>query len=379
MNGYLITQLLHVVAKLGVADVLADGPLPSEAIARAVGADPLVLHRMLRGLAAEGVFAENGDGRFGLTEIGACLRDGAPNSLRGAVVVRGDLHYKAASGLLDAARGGGIPFDRVYGEGLFAHLEHISELAAAFHQSMTDRSRLEAAAVVGSYGFGAFRRLVDVGGGTGVLLEAILLATPGPRGVLLDRPRPVEQARKRLADAGLAARADCVVGDFFDAVPSGGDAYLLSRIVHDWDDAAAQRILARCRAAMGDGATLLLVEAVLPEFAVDSPAAIAMDLGMLTLLPGRERTVEEYRSLLATAGFRLARVIPTGSPSGIAVVEARPSTSSGRYNGAGRSCAVCAGNPRRLRRARASIASWRLPVSSTTASTRRRRTPARSR
>jgi hypothetical protein len=325
MNGYLITQLLHVVAKLGVADVLADGPLPSEEVARAVGANPWVLHRMLRGLAAEGVFSESADGCFGLTELGACLRDGAPNSLRGAITVRGDLHYLAATGLLDAARDGGIPFDRVYGEGLFAHLERIPELATAFHRSMTDRSRLEAVAVVASYGFGAFRRIVDVGGGAGVLLEAILAATPGLRGVLLDRPSAVEQARNRLTAAGLADRGDCVVGDFFAAVPSGGDVYLLSRIIHDWDDEAARRILARCREAMADGAALLLVEAVLPEFAQDSPAAIGMDLSMLTLLPGRERTVEEYGVLLADTGFRLVRVVPTDSPSGIAVVEARPS------------------------------------------------------
>jgi hypothetical protein len=305
MDGYLITQLLHVAARLGIADLLAEGPLPSEAIARTVGADPGALHRLLRGLAAEGVFTEDADGRFGLTDLGSCLRDGVPGSMRGATLARGDLYYKAAAGFLDAVRDGGTPFDLIYGETFFTHLDRNPPLAAAFQGSMSDRSRLEAAAVVNSYRFDAFRRIVDVGGGSGVLLEAILSATPGLQGVLLDRPGAAEQARERLTAAGLADRSECVPGDFFAAVPSGADAYLLSRVIHDWDDAAAQQILTRCREAMVDNATLLLVEAVLPDLAHDSPAAIRMDLHMLTLLPGRERTAAEYERLLAGAGFRL--------------------------------------------------------------------------
>jgi hypothetical protein len=333
MDGYLITQLLYAAAKLGIADVLAGEPLTSDAIARAVGADPEALHRLLRGLAAEAVFVEQPDGRFGLTEVGAGLRSDTPGSLRGAVLARGDLYYTAASGLLAAVREGGIPFERVHGQPFFAHLDRHPELAAAFQGSMADRSRREAAAVVATYRFDGFRRVVDVGGGSGVLMEAILSATPGLHGILLDRPGVAERAAERLASAGLADRCACVPGDFFASLPPGGDAYLLSRVLHDWDDDAALKIIARCREAMGTASTLLVIEAVLPALARDDPAAIRMDLHMLTLLQGRERTAAEYDRLLTSAGFRLTRVLPTASPSGIAIIEASPAELPGTSAG----------------------------------------------
>jgi hypothetical protein len=324
MDGYLTTQLLYVAAKLDVAEALAGGPRDAEAVAGAVGAQPDALRRVLRSLAVEGVLDEGPDGRFGLTALGECLRSGAPGSLRGAIVARGDLYYGAAAGLLDAVRHGGPAFERVHGIGFFEYLSQHPEVGAAFQGSMTDRSRREAADVVAAYDFGGFRQVVDVGGGHGLLLEAILRAAPRSRGVLLDQPPVVARARERLEAAGLAGRCTFVPGDFFAPLPSGGDAYLLSRVIHDWDDDAAVRILARCRAAMGDGGTLLLVEAVQPERALEQPAAIRMDLNMLMLLHGRERTVAEYEGLLGAARFRLVRVVPTRSPSGVGLVEAAP-------------------------------------------------------
>jgi O-methyltransferase/methyltransferase family protein len=324
MDGYLTTQLLYVAAKLGIADALADGPLDAEALARAVGAQPDALRRVLRGLAAEGVLDECPDGRFGLTALGACLRGDVPGSLRGAISARGDVYYGAAAGLLDAVQHGGAAFERVHGLGFFEYLTQRPELGAAFQDSMADRSRQEAADVVAAYDSGGFEQLVDVGGGHGILLEAILRAAPRSCGVLLDRPPVVERARERLEAAGLAGRCTFVPGDFFAAVPPGGDAYLLSRVIHDWDDDAAIRILANCRAAMPGRGTLLLVEAVLPERAREQPAAIRMDLHMLTLLHGRERTGAEYERLLGAVGFRLRRVVPTRSAAGISIIEAGP-------------------------------------------------------
>jgi hypothetical protein len=324
MDGYLITQLLYVAAKLDIAEALADGPRDAETIATAVGARPDALRRLLRGLASEGLLDERPDGRFDLTPLGACLRADAPGSMRGAIVARGDVYYAATAGLLDAVRHGGTAFERVHGLSFFDYLGQHPELGAAFQGSMTDRSRQEAADVVAAYEFGRFGRLVDVGGGHGILLEAILTATPRLHGVLLDRPPVAEAAQNRLASAGLAERCTFVPGDFFAAVPPGGDAYLLSRVVHDWGDDEAIRILARCRAAMADHATLLLVEAILPERAKDRPAAIRMDLHMLALLHGQERTVAEYGRLLGAAGLRLARVVPTRSPAGLGVIEAAP-------------------------------------------------------
>jgi hypothetical protein len=322
MDGYLTTQLLYVAVKLGLAEALADGPRDAEALASAVGAQPDALRRVLRGLAAEGILDECPGGRFGLAAAGTCLRADVPGSLRGAILARGEVYYAAAAGLLEAVQHGGAAFERVHGLGSFEYLTQRPELGTAFQGSMADRSRQEAADVVAAYDFGGFEQLVDVGGGQGLLLEVILRAAPRSRGVLLDLPPVVERARERLEAMGLAGRCAFVPGDFFAAVPPGGDAYLLSRVIHDWDDEAAIRILATCRAAMPDRGTLLLVEAVLPERAREQPAAIRMDLHMLTLLHGRERTAVEYERLLGAAGFRLARVAPTRSPAGVSVIEA---------------------------------------------------------
>jgi hypothetical protein len=322
VDSYLTTQLLYVAARLGVADVLADGPRTAREIAETVGADADVLGRILRGLVVEDVLAEDGDGRFALTAIGEGLRDGLAGSQRGATLARGELYWSAAAGLLRAATEGGTAFEHVHGQRFFDHLGADPEREAAFQASMADRARREAADVVAAYDFAGLRRIVDVGGGSGVLLEAILRAAPGLHGLLVDRPEAVERARARLADLG--DRCECVVGDFFDAVPAGADAYLLSRVIYDWHDADAQRILATCRKAMPDDARLLLVEAILPERARDGPEAIRMDLHMLVLFGARERTEAQYGRLLAGAGLELRRVVPTGSAASLGVIEALP-------------------------------------------------------
>lgn len=326
MDGYLMTQLLYIAATLGVADELADGPRTAVDLAQVVDAEPMAFRRVLRGLAAGDVLEEHADGRFGLSALGNCLRGGVPGSLRGAIVARGDLYYRAAAELLAAVREGGVAFERAYGGGFFDYLTQHPERTAEFQQSMADRSRQEATDVVAAYDFGRFDRLVDVGGGSGILLSAILAATPRLRGVLVDLPPVVEQAKARLGATEVAPRCEFVGGDFFASLPPGADVYLLSRVVHDWDDEATRRILVTCRRAMTDDGTLLLVEAVLPDLAKEQPAAIRMDLHMLLLLTGRERTAAEFDRLLATAGFRLTRIVPTASPAGISIIEATPST-----------------------------------------------------
>jgi O-methyltransferase domain/Dimerisation domain len=322
LDGFLTTQLLYVTAKLGIADVLADGPRTAEAIARATGARPELLVRVLRGLCLEDVLAEHQDGRFALTPLGACLRDGVPGSLRGAAIARGELYYRAAAGLLPAVMEGGTAFERVYGEPFFDYLGRDREREAAFQASMTGRSEREADDVVAAYDFGELGRLVDVGGGHGILLRAILRAAPRLRAVLVDRQDVVAGARRRMEADGFAERCECVAGDFFASLPPGADAYLLSRVIHDWDDAGAERILGVCREAMAPSSRLLLVEAVLPELARARPAAIRMDLHMLVLLGARERTEAQFRRLLEAAGLRVRRVLPTRSPAGLHVIEA---------------------------------------------------------
>ena len=317
MDGFLTTQLLYVAARLGIAGALAGGPRSAGDLARDAGVAPGPLTRVLRGLAAEEVLEEGADGRFALAPLGTALGD-----LEGQILARGALYYSAAAGLLDAVRDGGVPFERVHGERFFDHLGRNPADEAAFQASMAARAEREARDVVAAYDFAGLERLVDVGGGRGVLLSAILRSAPGLRGVLLDRPAAIPGARERLAAAGLSARADCVEGDFFASVPAGADAYLLSRVIHDWGDEDAVRILATCRAAMPAGARLLLVEAVLPERASGAPEAIRMDLHMLVLFGARERTEAEYAALLAAAGLELRRVVATASPAALSVVEA---------------------------------------------------------
>ncbi|MGD9890938.1 MAG: methyltransferase [Dehalococcoidia bacterium] len=329
VDGYLTTQLIYVATVLGIPDALAEGPLTSSELASAPCVNSLALHRVLRGLAAIGVLDEQEDGRFTLTPSGALLQDGVPGSLRGAVLARGGLYYEVAGGLLDALREGGSAFEQIRGQSFFDYLAEHSDEAAVFQGSMAARSTQEAASVVASYDFGRFHRLVDVGGGHGILLAAILQAAPALHGTLLDRPVAVEHARRQLEAIDVIDRCTLVEGDFFAAVPAGDDGYLLSRVILDWDDEAARRILRRCHEAMPPDGTLLLVEAILPEHAADQPAAIRMDLHMLTLLGGRERTEAEYRELLESAGFRLQRVVPTPSTVGIRILEAKADPSPG--------------------------------------------------
>ena len=320
MDGYLTTQVLYAASELGVLDALASRPQTAAELAEAAGvaADPL--RRILRGLVIEDVALENGDGSFELTELGSALAR-RPGSLQ----VRGSFYYRAAAGLLDALRTGGTAFEAVYGQPFFGYLDGHPDAQAGFEGSMAGRAVAEARDVVAAYDFGAYRTIVDVGGGRGILLAAILDSAPQAVGILLDRPAPVEQARAHLAGAGLADRVRFVAGDFFEEVPTGGDAYLLARILHDWDDAAALKILDRCRAAMAPGSRLLVVDALLPERADrEAPGAIRMDLHMLVLFGSEERTGNHLSTLIDQAGFSVQRIIPTHSPDGLAIVEATP-------------------------------------------------------
>jgi hypothetical protein len=331
MDGYLTTQLLYVAAKLGVADALAAGPRSGAAIGRAVGADVDAMTRILRGLVVEEVLTEDDDGLFALTPLGTAMRAGVAGSLRGPIIVRGEMYQQAATGMLDAVRHGGTAFEHVYGERFFEHLDHHAGHEAAFQGSMAGRAENEAADVVAAYDFGALDSIVDVGGGEGVLLEAVVRATARLSATLVDRPDVVARARDRLTAAGLAHRCRFVVGDFFTSIPPGAEAYLLSRVLHDWDDVDAGRILATCRTAMTGHSRLLIVEAILPRRASEQPAAIRMDLHMMMLLGARERTEQAFRQLLSDAGFAVRRVTMTSSPVGLAVIEAHRTPDAARW------------------------------------------------
>ena len=310
-DGYLVTELLHVAVTLGVPEALAERPRDAAELATALGAERGPLHRVLRGLASEEVLDELPDGRFALTDTGQLLRSDVTGSLRGAVTARAQVYAPAVAGLPDAVRSGGTPFELVHGRPFFDDLAATPERLAAFQASMADRSAREAGAVVATHDVSAFRTVVDVGGGTGALLRAVLARAPDADVVLVDRPEVV-----------AASELPAVAGDFFTAVPAGADAYLLSRVLHDWGDDDAVRVLRTCRAAMRPDSVLLVVEAVLPERAVDDPAAVRMDLHMLLLLRGRERTAAEYAALCDRAGLQVTADVPT--PAEVHVLEVRP-------------------------------------------------------
>jgi hypothetical protein len=317
VDGFVTTQLLYVAAFLDVGGRLTGGPMSGPDLGASLGVDCAALTRVLRGLVAEGVLDEDDQGRFALTPLGGGL-----SSLRGATIARGALYYGAAAGLLETVRDGGTSFEHVHGTSFFEHLRRHPDRYDVFQGSMAGRAEQEARDVVAAYDFTGLHRLVDVGGGPAVLLAEILRAVPALAGVLMDHEAVVPRARDHLDRSGVGDRAECVPGDFFETVPAGGDAYLLSRVLHDWDDRDAGRILATCRSAMEPGVRLLVVEAILPERATDAPAVIRMDLHMLILLGARERTEAEFRNLLGAAGFTVQRVVRTGSSAGLGIIEA---------------------------------------------------------
>ena len=317
MTGYRAMQALYVAARLGLADLLQDGARGSEELARATGADARALRRLLRALVSLGVFAEDADGRFAPSELGALLRSDVPGSLRAAAIFFGDERNWHAWGELERSVMSGEP---VRGpRGTQAFLEEGArdpEGAALFNAAMTSLTSAFDAAVTAAYDFSRLGTLVDVGGGQGALISAILAANPALRGILFDIPPVIESARGRIGEAGLAGRCELVAGDFFASVPAGGDAYVLKWVIHDWDDEHSVAILGSCRRAMARDGRLLLVERVVPERidqSADTQGIVLGDLNMLLWTGGRERTAAEYSALLASGGFTLARIVPTAT------------------------------------------------------------------
>jgi hypothetical protein len=315
-TGHMVAQAIYAATKLGIPDLVADGPKPCEALARAVGADPSALHRLLRMLAARGVFRHDPDGRVAQSPMSACLQTGRADSLREAVLLWNDEQYRAWGALLYSIRTGDIGFDHVFGTPWFDYLEQHAEPAKVFSAAMTAWTRQAGGAVADAYDFSTVSTLVDVGGGHGIMLTSILDAFSGLRGVLFERPSVVAEAQQSVEAVGLSGRCEVISGDFFAEVARGGDAYLLSQILHDWDDERSLVILRNCHDAMASGGRLLVIETLLSSEA-DMAFSTLSDLHMLVVLGGRERTEREYRDLFARAGFHLTRVLPTAAPQSI--------------------------------------------------------------
>jgi hypothetical protein len=321
ITGYWVSQMVFVVAKLGVADVLAKGPKTPAAIAEQVGAHAPSLRRVLRTLASIGVFAETPNGRFRLTPLAAMLRSGVPGSLRDfALMIVDDYNWAGWGALLHGVTTGEVAFDHVHGVRFFDYLATHPAKEKAFAASMASISGAENDAIARAFAFGRFGRLVDVGGAHGHLLATILRRHRKLRGVLYDQPQVVAGAPASGLLAGLEDRVEVIGGDFFASVPAGADAYMVKYIIHDWDDERCVRILGLCREAMAPGGRVLVIENVIEPGNRPGWSKL-LDINMLALLTGKERTKAEFRDLFARAGLRLRRVVPTASP--MSVLEAR--------------------------------------------------------
>jgi C-methyltransferase len=315
------SQAITAAAELGVADALANGPLPIDELAARVGAEPDALGRLLRALVSRGIFRHRRDGGYELNALANTLRCDAPVSMTWAARFYGSREQRERWTLLvDSIRTGNAVVKALRGKESFEYFADEPELAELFNQTMTSISELTDATVVAGYDFSAYPTIIDVGGGHGPLLAAILAAAPASQGVLYDLPRVVASAPALMREHHVADRVRITEGSFFDGVPGGGDAYVLKNIIHDWPDDKAVQILRNVRAAAGPGATVLLIEFVIPKHDRDFPGKW-VDLEMLLNLAARERTAAEYRDLLGQAGFRMTRVVQTASP--LSVVEAR--------------------------------------------------------
>jgi SAM-dependent methyltransferase len=309
IGGYRATQAIYVLTKLGIPDRLSAGPKDASALAGEVGAVPDRLYRVLRALVPAGVLTMDGQGRFALTGVGRLLASRPGGSMALISIFAGEEPYRAWGDLLHCVRTGETAFDHAFGMGHFDYLAQHPDASATFNSLMAWSGGIAGEPLEG-YDLDRHKLLVDVGGGNGALIASALRAHPRLRGILFDQLSAVADAPARLRDAGVADRCEILTGSAFDAVPPGGDVYVMSRILHDWPDDKAHRLLANCRRAMSKDGVLLLLEGVLPEGA-DSPSRQWLDLVMMVMTGGRERTKAEWQALLGKAGFSITEMRPS--------------------------------------------------------------------
>jgi SAM-dependent methyltransferase len=326
INGFQVARALFIAARLRLADLVHGGVSDCTALAALSNTDAPSLYRVLRVLVSAGVFEMDEHGNVKMNPLAQTLISDAPGSLRAwAISQIGDDPYKAWGDLMYSVQTGGVAFERVFGCDSWAHRAKHPQSAKDFDEGMASFVSTHNEALLNSYPFGELGAVVDVGGGDGKLLATLLAAHPAMRGVLFEQPRVIEKASQRMAAGGLTARCTVVAGDMFESVPAGGDAYILSRVLHDWTDERAIAILRNCRKAMAPGGKVLLVERVIPARIENSAAMrvlVASDLHMMVMNGGRERTETQYRALFAAADLTLTRVAPAGTAMN--VIEAVP-------------------------------------------------------
>ncbi len=319
ITGYWISQAIYAAAQFGIADLLREGPRTIADLAEATSTNPGALYRLLRALASVGIFAEDSSGRFSLTPLAEPLRSDVSESKRALALMSGDEQFRTWADIEYSIRTGKTAFDKVFGQPIFEYLSEHPDKAAIFDAAMTAIHGRETRDVLAAYDFSDIRVLADIGGGNGSNIIQILTDYPDLQGILFDLPHVVERTRDRIESAGVSDRCQMIAGDFFQSVPAGADAYFLRHIIHDWDDEKALTILRHCYTAMPSDGKLLVVESVIPRGNEPFTGKL-LDLVMLLIPGGKERTEPEYRSLLAEAGFELARIIPTATE--LSIIEA---------------------------------------------------------
>lgn len=316
--GYLYPAAMRVAVKVGVADHLADGPKTAAEIAASSGVHADHLRRVLRYLATRGVFREDDSGAFHLTTAAGLLRSDSPLGMSSVVLLLTDPMYWLPAGRLeDTVRAGTTVFDDIFGTSLFEYLARDDELGRIFHTALDDLSATEHNGVARACPLPGTGTVVDVGGGRGGLLHAILAEHTGLHGILLDREEVVRE--HRLDVPAIAGRWQVVGGDFFADIPPGADAYLLKRIIHDWDEPHSVKLLRACRDALADQGRVFIIDTVVPPGNDDHPSKLS-DLAMMVVFDGKERTENELSDLLAQADLKLNQIIPTGGT--LSIVEA---------------------------------------------------------
>lgn len=320
IGGFRVARSIYVAADLAIADLLADGPKSIDELAQATETDGPSLYRVLRALAGVGIFAEDESGRFSLTPPAEFLKSDVPDSLRASVMLFGEeWHWRLWGDLLYSVKTGEPAFDHLYEKGFYEFYNQNPEFAKTSSESKTSMVSRASASLLNNYDFSSIGKVVDIGvaGGYGSTLVSLLKANPTIKGVLFDFPPVIEGAKPVIEAAGVTERCELIAGDCVESVPSGGDAYILMFVVHNWDDERAIKILKNCHKGMAEDGRLLLVEMIMPK-GNDPFVGKVVDLESLLLTPGGyERTEAQYRSLLEAAGFKITKIIPTQTANSV--------------------------------------------------------------
>lgn len=320
ITGYWISQAIYAAAKFGIADHLKDGPQSIDELARATGTHPDALYRLLRALAAVGIFAEGEPRTFSLTPLAEPLLSDLPGSKRALALMSGDEQFRAWGEIEYSIRTGQRAFDKVFGKPIFDYLGEHPDKARIFDAAMVGIHGRESGAILDAYDLSEFATVADIGGGNGSQLIEILKRHTGMNGILFDLPHVIERARGKISSSGVQDRCTLVSGSFFDAVPDGADAYIMRHIIHDWDDEKCRTILNNCHRAMSSTSKLLVIESVIPPGNDFFPGKF-LDLVMMLIPGGKERTEDEYRTLFSECGFELTRIVPTGTD--VSIIEGK--------------------------------------------------------